>query len=178
MKKPATKSKNPWLTGGVSDSEDDASARKPLSRQRARNVDKISPIKQFRREDSYTDPKILAEMTKSLLAKIYKGSHERYEKDTSKLENKGEVFHLAANLDYRKSLVHVSPQFAKDFVSYERKVTQKLDKVDQNELKYRKTFSITEIIEEGDKDVYNNCTAEEILNPIGTLPKDGFKGEK
>jgi len=110
--------------------------------------------------NSYTDPKVLAEMTKSLLAKIYKGSNERYEKDTGKLENKGEVFHLAANLDYRKSLAtNVSPQFAKDFVSYEKKVTLKLEKVDQNELKWRKTLSFTDLIMEGDKDVYNKCSA-------------------
>ena len=57
-------------------------------------------------------------------------------------------------------------------------MTLKLDKVDQNELKWRKTLSFTDLIEEGDNEVYDKCTDFEIQNPIGTLPKDGFKGAK
>jgi len=131
---------------------------------------------ELKREDSYTDPKTLAAMTTSLLSKIYKSSYSRYENETKKLENKGEVFHLAANVDYRKSLVSVDPEFAKDFVHYERKVTQKLEGVDLNELKWRKTLSFTSMLEEGDEEVYNNCSVDEIMNPIGTVPKDKFKG--
>lgn len=40
-------------------------------------------------------------MTVSLLSRIYKSSYTRYENDVKKLENKGEVFHLAANVEYR-----------------------------------------------------------------------------
>jgi len=45
-------------------------------------------------------------------------------------------------------------------------------------LKWRKTLSLTDLLEEGDNEVYDKCTDFEILNPIGTLPKDGFKGAK
>lgn len=132
-------------------------------------------LKKFNRADSYTDPKTLAKMTQDLLSKIYKSSYTRYEKETVKLEDKGEVFHLAANVEYRQSLVHVDPQFAKDFTSYERKVTKKLEGLDQNELKWRKTLSLSSLLDEGDQEVYDKCTLDEIMNPVGTAPHDGFK---
>jgi hypothetical protein len=114
-------------------------------------------------------------MTQCLLSKIYKCAYGRYENDTKKLENKGEVFHLAANVEYRQSLVHVDPQFAKEFISYERKVTQKLEGIEPNELKWRKTLSLTSLLEEGDEEVLTKCTAEEIMNPLGTMPHDGWQ---
>lgn len=58
-------------------------------------------MKKLLKQDSYTDPATLAKMTTNLLSKIYKSSYTRYENETKKLEYKGEVFHLAANIEYR-----------------------------------------------------------------------------
>jgi hypothetical protein len=39
----------------------------------------------------------------------------------------------------------------------------------------RKTLSFSSILEAGDDEVYNNCSVDEIMNPIGYVPKGGFK---
>ena len=74
--------------------------------------------------------------------------------------------------------MNVDPEFAKDFVQYEKKVTQKLQGADQKELQWRKTLSLSSLIALGDQEVYDKCTVDEIMNPIGTMPKGGFKSEK
>ena len=42
----------------------------------------------------------------------------------------------------------------------------------------RRTLSFSSLIDEGDQEVFDKCTVDEIMNPIGTIPQDGFKGEK
>ena len=49
-----------------------------------------------------------------------------------------------------------------------------MEGIDVNELKWRKTLSLTSLLDDGDQEVYDKCTVDEIMNPIGTMPKDGF----